>query len=82
MDISPGDRRSNCRGVMEPIGIWVQPNKEWSILHRCQRCGWIRANRIAGDDDEELLLQLAAQPLAYLPFPLKLGIGTERKHSL
>lgn len=72
LDLKPGDRRSGCRGVMEPVGVWVQPNGEWSILHRCIRCGFIRANRIAGDDAEAALLALAAGPLAKLPFPLKL----------
>nr|WP_081941929.1 RNHCP domain-containing protein [Spirochaeta lutea] len=73
MDIRPGDRRSGCRGLMEPIGIWVQRNKEWSIIHRCTACGFIRTNRIAGDDDENTLLRLAAHPLSALPFPMRLG---------
>jgi hypothetical protein len=56
---------------MEPIGIWVQTNGEWSILHRCERCGFIRSNRIAGDDNEAMLLGIAARPLSKLPFPLE-----------
>ncbi len=71
LDLRPGDRRSGCRGVMVPIGIWVQKNGEWSILHRCERCGLIRANRIAGDDSEATLLAVAARPLSRLPFPLE-----------
>ena len=71
VDLRPGDRRSGCRGIMEPIGIWVQPDGEWRILHRCTRCGVIRSNRIAGDDSEAQLLRLAARPLAQLPFPVE-----------
>lgn len=56
---------------MEPIGVWVQPDGEWRILHRCTRCGLIRPNRIAGDDNETLLLTIAARPLSRLPFPLE-----------
>ncbi|MFP4432025.1 MAG: RNHCP domain-containing protein [Spirochaetaceae bacterium] len=71
LDLRPGDRRSGCRGLMVPIAVWVRPDGEWSILHRCERCGCIRANRIAGDDNEASLLALAAKPLSRLPFPLE-----------
>jgi hypothetical protein len=56
---------------MEPIGVWVQSDGEWRILHRCTRCGFIRANRIAADDNEIALLAIAARPLSRLPFPLE-----------
>ena len=70
VDISTGDRRSGCKGQMEPIAIWVRPGGEWAIVHRCRRCNVTRVNRIAGDDSELLLLSLAARPLAAPPFPL------------
>lgn len=69
MDIKPGDRRSGCKGLMKPISIWVKDNKEWSIIHYCEKCGFIRPNRIAGDDNEVLLLSLAAKAITMLPFP-------------
>ena len=71
VDLKTGDRRSACRGPMEPVAIGIQPNGEWSILHRCQRCGMIRMNRIAGDDNEVLLVSMALRPLARPPFPLE-----------
>ncbi len=71
VDLQTGDRRSACRGPMEPIAIGIQPDGEWSILHRCQRCGLIRPNRIAGDDNEVLLVSMALRPLARPPFPLE-----------
>ena len=74
MDLKTGDRRSSCRGPMEPIAIGIQPNGEWSLVHRCTRCGMIRMNRIAGDDNEVLLISMALRPLARPPFPLdKIG---------
>ena len=81
VDLATGDRRSACRGPMEPIAIGIRPDGEWSILHRCQRCGLIRTNRIAGDDNDVLLMSMALRPLARPPFPLeRLGCapaGTE-----
>lgn len=71
VDITTGDRRSPCKGLMRPIAVWVKPDGEWSILHRCERCGVIRANRIAADDDERALLKLALKPVTKLPFPLE-----------
>jgi hypothetical protein len=55
---------------MAPIGIDVRHDGEWSIIHRCTRCGEINTNRIAGDDQELALLQLVLRPLANPPFPL------------
>ncbi len=70
VDMRPGDRRSGCRGLMEPIALWVKRNGEWSVVHRCQECGVLRANRIAGDDNELSLLSLAVRALAQPAFPL------------
>ncbi len=70
-DILPGDRRSPCRGMMRPIAVWVKDNGEWYIVHRCEKCGTIRTNRIAADDDENVLLRLALKAVTNLPFPLE-----------
>ncbi len=68
-DIRVGDRQSGCRGIMDPIGIWVKEDGEWAIIHRCRKCGFVRTNRVAADDNEVLLLTMAALPLSRLPFP-------------
>ena len=69
VDLRTGDRRCGCRGEMEPIGIWVKRSGEWALIHRCIKCGFIRTNRIAADDNEVLLFRLAARPITMLPFP-------------
>jgi len=69
VDQRPGDRSSGCHGEMEPIAVWIRTDGEWAIVHRCRRCGLLRANRIAGDDDEVRLFGLAARPLMDMPFP-------------
>ena len=70
VDMKTGDRRSGCRGLMEPIAVWTRRDGEWSVIHRCQRCGLLRANRIGGDDDPVVLLSIAVRPLARPAFPL------------
>jgi len=79
VDLRPGDRRSGCRGPMEPIAVWVKGGREWAIVHRCRRCGMIRSNRIAGDDNELVLMSMALRPLSEPPFSLD-RVTTARKH--
>jgi hypothetical protein len=69
VDDRPGDRASDCGGKMEPISIAVR-EEDWVIIHRCQSCGQLHLNRIAGDDNAALLISIAARPLANPPFPL------------
>ena len=71
LDIEPGDRASDCGGIMEPIGVWIRKNGEWALLHRCRRCGQISSNRIAADDNPMKLMSIAMKPLTQPPFPLE-----------
>ena len=82
IDHKPGDRKSNCHGIMKAIGVHVQQNGEWSIIHKCSQCGIVKVNRIAYDDNELLLLTIAAEPLMSLPFPSKNLIKTLQKFSM
>jgi hypothetical protein len=70
LDVFPGDRASNCGGIMEPVAISVRRGKEWAIIHRCNDCGTLKENRIAGDDNAIALLSLAVRPVSQPPFPL------------
>lgn len=71
VDIEPGDRASDCGGVMEPIGVWVRAGGEWAVIHRCRRCGALHSNRVAADDNPMKLMSIAMRPLATPPFPLE-----------
>ncbi|MCB6364816.1 RNHCP domain-containing protein [Intestinibacillus massiliensis] len=71
VDNEPGDRAAGCGGIMEPIAVWVRKNGEWAIIHRCRRCGALRSNRIAADDNPMKLMALAMKPIALPPFPLE-----------
>jgi len=45
---------------MEPIGSFQRPNGEHVLVHCCLDCGLERFNRIAADDDFDLVLSLPA----------------------
>ena len=70
LDNRAGDRASPCGCVMEPIAISIRRGNEWVLIHRCNGCGALKENRIAGDDNEWALLSLAVRPVAQPPFPL------------
>ena len=70
VDDDPGDRASDCLASMEPIAITVRKDGEWVLIHRCNGCGTLSSNRIAGDDNPLLLVRIAVKPLAQPPFPL------------
>lgn len=71
IDIEPGDRASDCGGIMESVAVWVRKNGEWAIIHRCRRCGKLSSNRVAADDNPMKLMSIAMKPLCEPPFPLE-----------
>ena len=71
VDNEPGDRESDCGGIMEPVAVWVRKNGEWAVIHRCRRCGALSSNRVAADDNPMKLMSIAMKPLCLPPFPLE-----------
>jgi uncharacterized Zn finger protein len=61
VDISPGDRQSTCGGLMEPIQI-IKKGREYSILHRCTKCGLEKPNKAVKDDNFQMIVQVSANP--------------------
>ncbi len=81
VDVKTGDRRCVCRGLMEPIGVWAKSRGEWSLIHRCVKCGSIRVNRIAADDSHMELLKLALKPVMLAPFPHELFLESDGREA-
>ena len=71
LDVEPGDRESECGGLMEPVAVWVRKNGEWAIIHRCRIFGAMSSNRVAADDNPMMLMSIAMRPLGRPPFPLE-----------
>jgi hypothetical protein len=53
---------SACGGSMEPLGNFQRSNGEYMLVHCCLDCGLERFNRIAADDDFDLVLALPSLP--------------------
>ena len=60
---------------MEPIAVTVRGERRWVLIHRCTRCGRLRLNKTAADDNVLLLMQLAALPLAMPPVPFGVAVA-------
>ncbi len=58
VDIKPGDREEKCHGLLEPIDVEINPKKGYVIVFRCIKCGAIRKNKVAEDDDMELIYKI------------------------
>lgn len=58
VDKDPGDRLENCKGILRPIGLENNSKKGYSIIYKCEKCGAIRKNKMASDDDFELMLDI------------------------
>lgn len=54
----PGDRLSECKGLMEPIGLELR-HGVYVILHRCVDCGHERTNKSVKDDNVQAIMALA-----------------------
>ena len=65
VDINPGDRLADCGGLMEPISLEMK-NGEYTIIHRCTKCGHTRRNKTSENDNFEAILKLSKSGLKNL----------------
>ena len=61
LDINPGDRAEQCHGLLEPIGLETNSKKGYMIVFRCMKCGAIRKNKVALDDNMDEIIKLSAK---------------------
>jgi len=60
LDNNPGDRASDCAGILRPIG--VENNKKGQqLVFRCDKCGQIKKNIVADDDVFDMIVKLSAK---------------------
>lgn len=57
VDINPGDRISNCKGMMKPICVEKEKG-EYVLTHQCQKCGYKKRNRVSKEDDFDILVRI------------------------
>lgn len=58
VDINPGDRQNNCKGILEPIGI-EKYKDTYKIIYKCNKCNKLHKNIMARDDNMDLIIELS-----------------------
>lgn len=61
VDKNPGDREESCHGDLVPISLDID-KKGYSIVFKCSKCGTIRKNKTAEDDNMDLIIKLSSNP--------------------
>ena len=58
VDVMPGDRNNDCKGLLIPIGIEKFKNT-YKIIYKCEKCKQIHKNVMANDDNMDLIINLS-----------------------
>lgn len=58
IDNNPGDRSCNCKGILKPIGIDKDKKDTLKIVYKCCKCGMIKRNKTARDDNYDMILKI------------------------
>jgi predicted RNA-binding Zn-ribbon protein involved in translation (DUF1610 family) len=61
VDNKPGDRQSNCGGMMKPIA--VAPTVDgYIITHKCEKCGKTIKQHSSENDDIDAIISISSNP--------------------
>ena len=63
VDEYPGDRMCKCFGVLRPIEIEKGKKDFLKIVYRCDKCGMIKKNKMACDDNYDLILKIMSHDI-------------------
>lgn len=58
LDIFPGDRLNECKGLLKPVGI-EKFRDSYKIIYTCLSCGESHKNIMASDDDMDLIIKIS-----------------------
>ena len=58
VDIVPGDRANSCKGKLVPIAVESSSKKGYIIVYKCEKCGEIKRNKFAEDDNFDEMLKV------------------------
>lgn len=58
VDINPGDRQNQCKGLLKPIGIEKYKNT-YKIIYKCLICNQNHKNIMAKDDNFNKIIELS-----------------------
>ncbi len=62
VDVNPGDRKADCGGLMEPVGIKKEGEK-YVIYYNCLVCGYKHRVKKAEKDSFEEVIKLSTEKI-------------------
>lgn len=62
VDVNPGDRDSECHGLMEPIGAETKKDS-YIIYYKCTKCGHTHRVKAATKDSFDKIVEIINRPL-------------------
>ena len=60
VDVYPGDRANECKGLLEPIGI-EKFKDTYKIIYKCKKCNQTHKNIVAKDDNVDMIINLSVK---------------------
>lgn len=57
IDIQPGDRLNECKGILIPINCFTTSKKGMVIEYKCSKCKKIVRNIAAKDDNKDIIFK-------------------------
>lgn len=58
VDINPGDRLNDCKGLFKPVDI-EKYKDTYKIIYQCQKCKERHKNIVAEDDDMDMIIKIS-----------------------
>ena len=58
IDNVPGDRANDCLGDLVPVSIESSNKKGYIITYKCSKCGEVKRNKSADDDNFDVMLDI------------------------
>jgi len=60
VDVYPGDRLAECGGLMEPVLV-EKVRGQYSVVHKCVICTRQKPNKVAPEDNFDVVVKISAQ---------------------
>ncbi len=58
VDINPGDRASECQGMMRPVGMDIDRG-EYYLMYRCEKCSFKRRKKTEKEDNFDEIIKIS-----------------------
>lgn len=58
VDVNPGDRASDCQGMMRPVKVETEKG-DYVLTYLCEKCGFTRRKKVEKKDNFDEIIKLA-----------------------